>query len=209
MELVRERSSELVRVDERKSKLAGNAAWADIPTYLKKDIKKDFIHYKAYYQIDNLIGVYLVLDYGELMSGLGYSDRLRPGMTVPAGSINIEFYTPKSFGNEANYYSPVYIAPRYPSKSELVELVSRLREISSGWDFDLLSEIDDEEVTDYLQNEFRSSKSNIKDLKPRLATQINKSLHRLYLRLDRAAVPIVKKFSQGKKFGAYEVSRDF
>lgn len=202
-------SGEMVLVRERKSKLAGRDAWADIPSYLRADIKKDFLDYQAKYQIDNLIGIYLVLDYGELISSLQYSGNVIPGKVVPAGSIQIAYYVPKAYGNEANYRSPVYIAPRYPRKSEMIELVTRLREICQGWDFELLSEIEDEEMVDYLQNNFRHSKMTTKDLNPRLARTIHKYLKSLFLRLDRAAVPIIKNFKKGPKFGAYHIDDDF
>ena len=190
---------------EGKSKLSGRDAIMDIPQYLRADIKRDFLDYKASYLIDELMDIYLVLDYDELVTSIGYSGTVRPGRKVPAGAIRIQYFCKGATGNRANRRSAVYIAPRYPRKDELTQMLTRMREICSGWDFELLSEIGDEEARDFLMNDFRDSRMTTRDLNPKVARTINSALDKLYLRLDAAASTYVKRFRKGRKFGYYDV----
>ena len=190
---------------EGKSKLSGRDAIMDIPQYLRADIERDFLDYKASYLIDELMGIYLVLDYDELVSSIGYSGAVRPGRKVPAGAIRIQYFCKCATGNRANRRSAVYIAPRYPRKDELTAMLTRMREICSGWDFELLSDIDDEDARDFLENDFRKSRMTTRDLTPKMERLINSALDKLYLRLDAAAGTFVKRFRNGRKFGYYEV----
>lgn len=188
-----------------KSKLSGWDAIQDIPPYLRADIKREFDTFKAVYPIDEFMGVDLVLDYDELVSSSVYAGRVIPGRKVPGGVINILFRCRKAVGNLSNRRSPIYIAPKYPRKQELIDMIDRMKEICDNWNYELLNEIDDEEVATFLSNKFsKDPHTTIKELQPKLARFIENSLKQLYSRLDTAAANYTKRFNSGRRFGYYK-----
>lgn len=191
---------------EVKSKLAGQDAINDIPEYLRKGMKRQFGIYETSYPIDNLMGISLVLDYSELVSSSAYSGKVILGRNVPTGQINIRYRCKKAAGNLANWSSRIYIAPRYPRKQELINLVTHLRQVCEGWDFELLSEISDERTSNFILKKFSKDKHlTVKDLQPKFARMIENALNQLYARLDAATASEVKKFHSGRNFGFYEI----
>ena len=191
---------------EVKSKLSGWDAIQDIPPYLRADIKREFESYKAEYSIDDLMKIELVLDYEELVSSSMYTGNVIPGRKVPAGVIRIHYICRKAYGNLANRRSPIYISPRYPRKQELIDLLDRAKEICSLWDAELLTEIEDEEVANFLSNKFsKDPHTTIKELQPRLSRFIENSLKQLYSRLDTAMATYTKRFRNGRRFGFYSI----
>ena len=189
-----------------KSKLSGWDAIQDIPLYLRNDIKREFETWKASYPVDDLMKVDIVLDYDELVSSSMYTGKVVPGKKVPAGVIRINYVCHKAFGNLANRRSPVYISPRYPRKQELIDLLDKAREICSGWDTELLTEIEDDEVANFISNKFSSDPhTTIKELQPRISRFIENSLKQLYSRLDTAMATYTRRFRNGRRFGFYSV----
>ena len=191
---------------EVKSKLSGWEAIKDIPFYLRNDIKKDFESYKAAYPIDDLMKIDLILDYEELVSSSMYAGKVVPGRKVPAGVIRINYICRKAFSNLANKRSPVYISPRYPRKQELDDLLCKSRDVCNNWDNELLTEIENEEIADFLVNKFSNDPhTTIKELQPRLSRFVENSLKQLYSRLDTVMATCTRKFRNGRRFGFYEV----
>ena len=190
-----------------KSKLSGWDAIKDIPLYLRNDIKREFETFKASYPIDDLMKIDIVLDYDELVSSSMYTGKVIPGKKVPAGVIRINYVCKKAFGNLANRRSPVYISPRYPRKQELIDLLDRSKEICSEWDSELLTEIEDEEIANFITNKFSSDPhTTIKELQPRISRFIENSIKQLYSRLDSAVATYTRRFRNGRRFGFYEVT---
>ena len=189
-----------------KSKLSGWDAIQDIPPYLRNDIKREFETWKASYPVDDLMKIDLILDYDGLISSSSYTGNVIPGRKVPSGVININYVCRKAFGNLANRRSPVYISPRYPRKQELIDLLDKARDICSGWDTELLTEIEDDEVASFIANKFSSDPhTTIKELQPRISRFIENSLKQLYSRLDTAMATYTRRFRNGRKFGFYSV----
>ena len=190
-----------------KSKLSGWDAIKDIPLYLRNDIKREFENWKASYPVDDLMKIDIVLDYDELVSSSMYTGKVIPGKKVPAGVIRINYVCKKAFGNLANRRSPVYISPRYPRKQELIDLLDRSKEICSEWDSELLTEIEDEEIANFITNKFSSDPhTTIKELQPRISRFIENSIKQLYSRLDAAVATYTRRFRNGRRFGFYEVT---
>ena len=189
-----------------RSKLSGWDAIQDIPPYLRSDIKREFEFYKASYPIDDLMKIDLVLDYGELISSSMYGGNVIPGRKIPSGVININYVCRKAFGNLANRRCPVYISPRYPRKQELDNLLDRSKEICSEWDTELLAEIEDDEVANFISNKFSlDPHTTIKELQPKLSRFIENAMKQLYSRLDAAMATYTRRFRSGRRFGFYEV----
>lgn len=205
--VIQDKPSELVKSVsyDVKSKLSGWDAIKDIPLYLRNDISHEFDSYKATYPIDEFMGIDLVLDYEELISSSVYTGKVIPGRKVPGGVINILFQCRKAVGNLANRRSPVYIAPRYPRKQELNDMLDRMKTICGEWDFELLNDLDDEDTSLFLSNKFsKNPHTTVKELQPKLARYIENSLKQLYSRLDAAAATYTRRFRNGRRFGFYE-----
>lgn len=194
-------------VPVRRSKLSGREAITDIPEYIRRDMVIDFLDAKASYPIEGMFGVTLVLDFADMISDAGYAGNARPGTVLPPGFISLIYNVPKAVGNQANHRSTVSIERRYPSKAELDELLGKMSETCTMWDEELLSEMEEFGIADYLREDFRDSYSTVKDLTPKIAAVVNDALEDLFIRLDKVARDEISKFHRGHRFGYRDVEQ--
>lgn len=189
-----------------RTKLTGREAWRDIPRHLRADIDRELLFYRARYPIDDLMGISLVLDYGDLISDGYYSGRMEAGRMIPPESIRLSYRCRKAVGDLSNRPSAAHIAPRYPLRRELDSMLDGMRGICSEWDEGLLSTFTEDGASDFLRGRFASTDwMTVKDLRPRMARAIEGALASLYPRLDDFALSSVRGFRRGRRFGFREV----